>query len=251
MGSDSQNKKNISLIIPTKNESKNLPYVIPKIPDIVDEIILVDGNSSDDTIKNALKLNSKIKVVKQKSHGKGQAIIEGFRESKGEILIMIDADGSMDPKEIPTFIKKIESGYDLVKGSRFLKGGYTEDMTIFRKLGNFFFVSLVNLLFKEKYTDLCYGFMCMSRKLYESIDLNSDGFSIETEIILKASLKKFKITEVPSYERKRIHGKSNLKAFRDGFIILKRILSEWLNSKFEKKELRKSQDRNIKNNMKQ
>ncbi|MHA1230806.1 MAG: glycosyltransferase family 2 protein [Candidatus Helarchaeota archaeon] len=213
----------ISLVIPAKNESKNLPHVIPKIPDIVDDIILVDGNSTDDTIKKARDLNSNIRIVKQKSKGKGNAIIEGFKVSKGEILIALDADGSMDPKEITLYIKKINEGYDLVKGSRFLNQGRTEDMTLFRKIGNFIFVKLVNLLFRVNFTDLCYGYMGMKKSVFESLNLNSDGFNIEAEIITKAALNKFKIAEVPSIEKKRIHGISNLKAIKDGYQILRTI----------------------------
>jgi len=228
-------KEIISLIIPAKNEEKNLKYIIPKIPDIIDEIILVDGNSTDNTVKKALELNSKTKVIKQKTKGKGNAIIEGFSAAIGNILIMIDADGSMNPKEILLHLEKINEGYDLVKGSRFLKNGYTEDMTRFRKIGNNFFVKLTNFLFKVNFTDLCYGYISMKRDVFTKLDLYSEGFSIETEIVTKAALLKMKISEVPSIEKKRIHGTSNLKAIKDGYNILKTILKV----KFKKKILKK------------
>ena len=138
----------------------------------------------------------------------------------------MDADGSMDPFEINKFIEELEKGYDLVKGSRFLKDGSTDDMTSFRKFGNWVFVKLVNLLYKRKFTDLCYGYIAIRKDLIREINIQAEDFSIETEIIVRAIKKQAKIQEIPSYEHKRISGISNLSAFKDGLSIFRTILRE-------------------------
>jgi glycosyltransferase involved in cell wall biosynthesis len=213
----------ITAVIPARNEERNLPFVLPKIPAIVDELILVDGLSTDRTNELAKQLRPDIRIVKQNRKGKGNAVQCGIEAATGDFVIMIDADGSMDPDEIPSFIEPLLRGYDVVKGSRFLPGGGTADMERHRVLGNRVFVGLVNLLFRGKYTDLCYGYMAFKRDAVRRLNIVSDGFEIETELnvkILKAGLK---VKEVPSYEDRRVSGTSNLNAFRDGSRIIKTI----------------------------
>jgi len=145
---------------------------------------------------------------------------------------MMDADGSMNPKEIPLLIKSLNSNADMVKGSRFLFSGYSEDMNLFRKIGNHFFLLLVNLFWSANYTDLCYGFAAFRKdavkKLYPHLEAKK--FEIETEIFIKAKKLGLKVKEIPSIELRRRHGKSNLNAFTDGLQILKTIVREFIHS---------------------
>jgi len=143
-----------------------------------------------------------------------------------DVVVVMDADGSMRPEEIPLLIHALASGADIGKGSRFLPGGGSEDLTFIRRLGNKFLLSLVNWLWATKYTDLCYGFMAFRREAVEKLlpHLISKGFEIETEILIIAKKLGLRVTEVPSIELRRRHGKSNLKTTRDGYRILRTIL---------------------------
>lgn len=216
----------ITLLIFTLNEAENLPYIIPRIPPIVDEIWLVDGHSTDDTVAIAKTLRRDIHVVYQDGKGKGDAIRCGIKCATGDIIVTIDADGSMDPKEIPSFVEPLLDGYDFVKGSRFLDGAGTVDMPTHRVLGNKAFVLIVNLLFGGRFTDLCYGYNAFKREAVKGFEIASDGFEIETELNIKALKAGLRVKEVPSCEAARLNGKGNLKTFSDGWRILKTILRE-------------------------
>ncbi len=147
----------VSVIIPALNEARNLPHVMARLPE-VDEVILVDGGSSDDTVVVARRLMPGIRVVTQNRRGKGNALACGFAAATGDILVMIDADGSTDPKEIPSFIAALRAGADFAKGSRFRGSGGSADITRLRRLGNRCLSLLVNVLFRTRFSDLCYGY---------------------------------------------------------------------------------------------
>jgi len=220
------NSPKITVIIPTLNEERNLPHVLPKIPVTMDEILLVDGYSTDNTVELAKKLCPGIRVIYQDGKGKGNALRYGIAEATGDIIVTIDADGSMDPEQIPSFIAPLLAGYDYVKGSRFLPRGGTLDMPWLRRLGNKIFTILVNLLYETKYTDLCYGYNAFWRKAFQQVRLNTDGFEIETEMHIKAAKARLKVSEVPSFERARLNGKGRLGTFKDGWKIFRTILLE-------------------------
>jgi len=222
--------KRISILIPTLNEEKNLKVLLKEIKDFFRkrkefsyEIIVVDGFSKDNTVGIAKKFGCK---VLYDSVGKGSALDKGVKVSKGDIIITMDADLSHRPIEIGLLIEGIRCGYDIVMGSRFLMGGGTEDMPWYRKLGNKFFVFLINLIWGARYTDLCYGYRAFRKGIWEKLNLKSKRFGIETEISIKAIKKKMKVLEIPSFEKKRKYGEGKLKTFKDGFQILKTILSE-------------------------
>jgi len=219
----------ISVVIPARNEARNLVHVLPYLPVEVDEVILVDGHSSDDTIVAARRLLPAITTLTQPGRGKGDALRAGFAASTGDILVTLDADGSANPSEIPRFVDALLDGADFAKGSRFLSGGGSADITLLRQAGNQGLNLLVNGLFATRFTDLCYGFNAFWSRCLEYFDVDCTGFEVETLINLRARKAGLKIVEVPSYERLRIYGQSNLHTFRDGWRVLRTILQERAN----------------------
>jgi glycosyltransferase involved in cell wall biosynthesis len=218
----------ISVVVPTRNEAQNLVHVLPQIPTIVDEVILVDGHSTDDTIAVARQLLPKIKIIEQVGKGKGDALRLGFAACSGDIIVMLDADGSADPCEIPKFVEALINGNDFAKGSRYLQGGGSYDLTGLRRLGNSGLSTLVNVLFGTKFSDLCYGYNAFWRYCLDYVEVDCDGFEVETLINIRMHKANFKIVEVPSFEQPRIYGASNLNTFRDGWRVLKTIVKERL-----------------------
>ena len=216
----------VSVVVPAMNEGKNIGHVLRKLPQGLHEVILVDGNSEDDTIEAARSAYPKIRVVVQTGRGKGDAFRTGFAAVTGNLVVMLDADGSADPAEIPRFIEALEAGADFAKGSRFLPGGGSADLTRLRGLGNAFLSGTANLLHGTHFTDLCYGYNAFWTRCLPFIALDVPGFEVETLINLRIAGAGMKITEVPSYEADRISGISNLNTFRDGFRVLGTILSE-------------------------
>jgi len=213
----------ISVVIPTKNEEKNLATVLKDLPKSVDEIIIVDGHSTDDTVKIAKRYGAKILYEKV---GKGFALRKGMEAARGDIIITMDADCSHRCVEIGLLVEAIKSGFDIAMGSRFIQGGGTEDMPWLRIMGNKFFVFLVNAIWDTNYSDLCYGYRAFRKSCVKKLRLKSDGFGIETEIAIKAAKKCLRTIEIPSYEKVRNHGEGKLQTFTDGFKILKTIIDE-------------------------
>jgi glycosyltransferase involved in cell wall biosynthesis len=214
----------VSLVIPAKNEATNISWVLQQIPDRVDEVVLVDGNSSDATVVTARACRPDLKVVYQDGVGKGNALRAGILTASGELIIMMDADGSMTPDEIPRIVYFLENGYDFVKGSRFMGGGGSLDITRFRRIGNRALMTMVNAIYKGGLTDLCYGFCGFHRRYIEFLDLTAPGFEVETQMTISAVRAGLRIAEVPSLELPRRHGRSNLRAISDGTRCLRTIL---------------------------
>jgi len=220
----------VSVVIPARNEAKNLRHVLPFIPSLVNEIVLVDGQSVDDTIAVAQQLFPAIRVIQQSGKGKGDALRLGFAACTGDIIVMLDADGSADPAEIPRFVEVLVAGSDFAKGSRFTDGGGSHDITFVRRAGNYLLGKLVNLLFLTRFSDLCYGYNAFWKRCLDDINIDCDGFEVETLLHLRMHKAQFKIVEVPSFEYARVHGQSNLRTFRDGWRILKIIMQERLHT---------------------
>jgi glycosyltransferase involved in cell wall biosynthesis len=229
----------ISVVIPARNEAKNLEIILPKLPP-VHEVILIDGNSVDGTVETARRLMPDIVVVHQTRKGKGNALACGFEAVTGDVVVMFDADCSADSDEIPRFVEALTNGADVAKGSRYTKGGGSEDITVFRSLGNRGLNLICNVLLGAKYTDLCYGYNAFWADVLPTFDLLpshlaqpadgsmlwGDGFEIETILACRMTAAQLAITEVPSFEKLRIHGVSNLSAVTDGIRVLKTILDE-------------------------
>lgn len=214
----------VSLVIPVRNEARNVAWVLEQITADVDEIILVDGASTDATLITALRYRPDIKVVPQQGVGKGSALRTGFFAATGDLIVMMDADGSMAPQEIRHYIHFLRNGYDFVKGSRFIGGGGSLDITPFRKLGNRFLLAVFNSLYDSDLTDLCYGFCAFHRRYLELLELSATGFEIEAEMTVRAMQAGLRVAEVPSLEMPRRYGKSNLRAVRDGTRVLRTVL---------------------------
>lgn len=224
---------NVSVVIPTLNEARNLPHVLPRVPSWVHEIVLVDGGSTDGTVEVAKELRDDVVIVQDLTPGKGAALRRGFAEATGDIIVMIDADGSMDPGEIRSFVSALVGGADFAKGSRFLHGGGTADMEWYRKLGNAILTRLVRAGFGGRYSDLCYGYNAFWKHTIHSLDLRANGFEIETLMNIRALRAGITVTEVPSFEARRIHGTSNLNTVKDGWRVLKTIATEKFTTRFD------------------
>lgn len=216
----------ISVVIPTRNEAQNLYHVLPSIPSIVSEVILVDACSTDDTVAVAQQLLPTIHIINQTGKGKGDAVRVGFAACTGDIIVMLDADGSTDPNEIPRFVEALLGGNDFAKGSRFIQGGGSHDITPLRRLGNYWLCRLVNVLFGARFSDLCYGYNAFWKHCLDYIQIDCNGFEVETLITLRMHKANLKIVEVPSFEYSRMYGQSNLRTFRDGWRVLRTIMRE-------------------------
>lgn len=225
---DYGSRPTVTAVIPTLNEEANLPHVLARLPPGVDELIVVDGHSTDATVDVAKSLRPDARVLLQDRRGKGNALACGFAAARGDIIVTVDADGSTDPDEIPNFIAPLIDGADFVKGSRYMEGGGSADITLVRSAGNRALGTSVNLLFGTSYTDLCYGFNAFWRRCLPHLHVTCDGFEVETVINVRAAKAGLTIVEIPSYERPRIHGLSNLKAWRDGWRALRVIMRERL-----------------------
>lgn len=230
----------VSVVMPALNEARNLPHVFALMPPDIHEVIVVDGRSVDDTMAAAQRLWPGVKIVRQNRSGKGNALACGFAAATGDIIAMVDADGSADPGEIARFVAALRNGADFAKGTRFAEGGGSRDITALRKLGNRALSILFNKIYSTGYTDLCYGFNVFWRRHVGVLGLDSetpppadgdgrlwgDGFEVETVIHIRVAKSGLVVGEVPSFEHPRVHGVSNLNVPRDGMRVLRAILHE-------------------------
>lgn len=225
----------ISIVVPAMNEARNLEIILPTLPD-VHQVIVVDGNSVDNTREVVRRVRPDAEFIRQTRKGKGNALALGFEAATGDIIVMFDADGSADAAEIPRFVAALIDGADVAKGSRFVPGGGSEDITVIRSWGNAFLNGVTNLLLRTRYTDLCYGYNAFWRDVVDDLRLPDaqeegpmrwgDGFEIETVLNCRFALRSLDIREVASVEKLRIHGSSNLHAVRDGLRVLRTVWDE-------------------------
>jgi glycosyltransferase involved in cell wall biosynthesis len=242
----------VTIVVPALNEALNLSVILPQLPQ-VHEVILVDGFSVDGTVMAARRALPEIITVLQARKGKGNALAAGFARATGDIVVMFDADGSADPAEIVRFVEALKAGADFAKGSRYIAGGGSADSTRVRSYGNRFLNAIFNLGFRTRYSDLCYGYNAFWSDLIPLLDLPDhttpapangkmlwgDGFEIETVINCRFAAAGVAITEVPSVEKLRIFGESNLRAVQDGFRVLKTLVTEWRRARATRRMERK------------
>lgn len=213
----------VSVIIPSLNEVGAIREVLIQVPkDWVDEILVIDGHSQDGTVELVKKLG--YDLIFQEGKGFGSAIATGVKYAKGDVLIIINADNSQNPKDIPRLLEKIGEGYDVVMASRYLIGGGSEDDTLLHYFGNKLFTFLCNLIHGSHFSDALYFFFAAKREVFETVKLRSSGFEYCMELPIKVHRDGFKIAEIPSFERKRSGGRAKVNAFFDGLKILRAIL---------------------------
>lgn len=217
----------VTVLIPTLNEARNLPWVLRRIPEFVDEVVIVDGHSSDRSVEVARAVRPDVVVVAEHRRGKGAAVRAGFAAATSDLIVMLDADGSMDPAEIGRYAALLSSQFDFVKGSRYLTGAASDDLTWLRDRGNRALTRLANSACHTRFSDLCYGYVGLRRECLPLLDMRSDGFEIETELVVRAARAGLRIAEVPSHEMDRLSGTTNLRTFRDGWRVLRTLATEW------------------------
>ncbi|HEX3261536.1 MAG TPA: glycosyltransferase family 2 protein [Pseudonocardia sp.] len=229
----------VSVVVPARNEARNLEITLPALAAVrpaIHEIIVVDGNSVDGTAETAQRVLPGVKVINQTRTGKGNALACGFAAATGDLIVMFDADGSADPAEIPAFVAALVAGADFAKGSRFTAGGGSDDITPLRYAGNAGLNLVANTLFGTGHTDLCYGYNAFWADILPVLDLPpldapaamvwGDGFEIETLLNCRVAVGGLTVAEVPSMERPRIFGTTNLRTFADGTRVLRTLLVE-------------------------
>jgi hypothetical protein len=216
----------VSVVIPALNEAENLRHVLPRIPADVDEVILVDGGSVDGTVDVARQIMPSIRVIGQDAPGKGAALRTGFNAATGDIIVHLDADGSTDPAELPAFVGALLAGADYAKGTRFIQGADTTDITWLRRLGNWGFVKLANLLFGTHFSDITYGYNAIWRRHRDKLAPEIDGWAHEIVGNIRAVRNGLRVVEVASRESPRLNGQAKLKTFSAGWSILRAIFGE-------------------------
>lgn len=220
--------RKVTLIIPALNEEGCIGQTIQEIPrDYVDEVIVVDGHSIDNTVQEAREaLGPNDKVIIQKRPGFGGALLDALDEAQGGVVIIMDADGSHNPNDIPKLLSKFDEN-SVVVASRYAKGGRSDDDTFVRWFGNWLFTKLIRITRGINITDSLYFFFAISRENFKKLNLKSQGFAICIEFLVKAKRAGLKIEEVPAIERPRLAGESKVNAFRDGIKILRAILRKY------------------------
>lgn len=218
----------VSLVIPALNEAEGIRAVLSEVPTLIDEVIVVDGRSTDGTLAVAAQVCPRAICTTQPGRGKGDALKHGLSLATGDIVVTMDADGSMSLADVPLMVDKLLDGCDFVKGSRSLPGAGSADFTPIRRLGNWALTRVANVIFGAGYTDITYGFNAYWRPMMANVDGLSDGFQFEIQAAIRAARAGLKTAEVPCHEHPRVGGVSKLNPIRDGWFILKVICGEAL-----------------------
>jgi hypothetical protein len=221
--------KDLTLVIPAKNEWLSLPKVLKKLKKYKCQIIIVLHKTDTRTIKSIKKY--KHKIIKQQFNGYGNAIIKGINAVKTKYLCIFNADGSFDPNDLSVMVKKIKSGSDFVFASRYLKKGGSDDDTIVTFIGNKIFTLIGKIFFKIKISDILFTFVAGNTIKFRKLNLAYNDFRLCVEIPIKIKWNNFKYTSIPSFERPRIAGKKNVNAIKDGFLIMCALIKLYVNVK--------------------
>ena len=216
--------KDLTLVIPAKLESESLPIFLKEIINLNCKKIVVLEEADTQTI-NAIKNFDDLRIVFQKNKGYGSALIEGIQSVETDFFCIINADGSMDPKYLYEMLSKIKiQNLDFLFASRYENLGGSEDDSFITKLGNFIFTKIGNIFFDLKITDILFTYVMGKTQNFNNLDLKSHDFTLCVEFPIKSNRKKCKIGTLPSFERKRIGGKKKVNEFKDGFLILIKMI---------------------------
>ena len=215
---------NITLIIPAKNESESLPSVLNELKQYPYKIDIILHSTDSETIQSIK--NYDVNVIYQKNFGYGDALIHGINQCKTEYFCIFNADGSFNPFEIDGMYKSLnDKELDFIFASRYQSKSGSEDDTIITLIGNYIFTYIGKIFFKLNITDILYTFVIGKTKEALMLNLTKKNFSFCVELPIKAKKMKMKLGSTNSYERKRIAGKKKVNAFKDGFLILKYMIS--------------------------
>ena len=209
--------KNLTLVIPAKNESKSLPIVLESLKKINCKILVSLKEDDIDTIESIKNYN--IEIHKQSKKGYGNSLIEGINNCKTEYFCIFNADGSFEQKDLPTMLRLCENK-DFIFGSRYEKNGGSEDDTITTFIGNKIFSLLGRIFFSLKVTDILYTFVMGKTNSFKKLNIISFDFRFCVELPIKVQKNNMKYENFPSFEKKRIAGRKKVNEFKDGFLIL-------------------------------
>jgi len=216
--------KNLTIVIPAKNEAKSLPTVLDQFVNKDFEIFVVLEKTDTETIKSIE--NKNCKIIYQTKKGFGNALIEGISQTKTDYFCIFNADGSMEINEIDVMLKKISNNnYDLIFASRYEKGAKSDDDTFITLIGNKIFTLIGKIFFSLPITDILYTFVLGKTSKVNKLNLTQNDFRFCVELPIKAKKNKYFLTTIVSHEKSRIAGKKKVNAFKDGFLILKEMIS--------------------------
>lgn len=215
-----------TLLIPTLNEIEALRVIMPQINvSWVDEILFVDGGSTDGTLEYIRELGHQ--VHSQRGRGFGTAMREGLLRTQNEIIVEFTSDGSSLPEKIPALIGKIREGYDLVIASRYYGDAKSADDTLLTAFGNWMFTALVNSLFGATYTDVLVGYRAYRRSVALSLDLDAAGLSWPCQSSIRFARAGCRVGEIPADEPARIGGVRKMIPHKTGLEILALIARDF------------------------
>ncbi len=218
-------KNKITLFVPTLNEIDGMKAVMPHVKkNWVDEILVLDGGSTDGTVEYAKSMG--YRVVMQKSKGITNASLEGIKAAHGDYIISFSPDGNSLPEAIPLLVKKINEGYDMVIGSRYLKGAKSDDDDAVTAFGNYMFTKIINICFGGKYTDSLVMVRAFRKDIVKDLHSNIHRAGLEPMLSIRCAKEKLKVTEIPASEPKRIGGKRKMNPLLNGMAILRLIFAE-------------------------
>lgn len=205
----------VTALICTYNEVANLPHVLPPIPEVVDEVLMIDGHSTDETVAVARRLRPGIRVLEQPGTGKGPALRYGVEQASGDIIVTLDADGETDPLELPRFLEALLAGADWIKGSRFHNGWGSKPPH--RVFGNWVIAKMCNLLYGTRFTDVCCGYNAFWRRVPDKVDLwAADGWNYEPLLVARLLRAGCDVRELGYRYRGRLSGDSKLPNWQQG-----------------------------------
>ena len=219
--------KHLTLVIPAKNEKESLHLVLQELKEFNLKIIVVLEKTDLETINSIKDYNCEI--IFQNNKGYGDALIQGIERVTTKYFCIFNADGSFDPSEISKMFKfMISENLDFVFGSRYQKNANSDDDTIITLIGNYIFTYIGKIFFNLPISDILYTFVIGKTDLVKSLNLKSEDFTFCVELPIKAHRNKLKIFSIKSHERSRIAGKKKVNAFKDGFLILKKMILMYL-----------------------